>query len=82
MAAMAAREKAKFEAMAAQFDPNSEEAIMLRMGIPMTFDSTHGKHVEGADMSAVKVVKKHQYRQYMNRHSGPAKLSADTGKPQ
>jgi len=34
------------------------------------FDTTKGKHVPGADTSAVNIVQKRKYRQYMNRRGG------------
>jgi hypothetical protein len=43
-----------------------EEDMMKLLGLPASFDSTHEKHVEGADMSAARVVKQRQARQYMN----------------
>ena len=54
-----------------------EEDMMKLLGLPSSFDTTHEKHVEGADMSAARVVKKRQARQYMNivkkaKPGGPA----------
>ena len=43
-----------------------DEALMAALGLPGAFDSTQNKQVAGNDVSAVKVTKKRQYRQYMN----------------
>jgi len=40
---------------------------MAAFGLPVVFDSTKGKKVEGADVSGVKIKSNRQYRQYMNR---------------
>ncbi|MFS8028225.1 putative U4/U6.U5 small nuclear ribonucleoprotein 27kDa protein [Helianthus anomalus] len=40
------------------------------MGIPVGFDSTKGKPVEGNDVSGIRAVTKRQPRQYMNRRGG------------
>ncbi len=50
-----------------------EEDVMKLLGLPVGFDSTHDKHVVGADASAARVVKKRVARQYMNivRRSKP-----------
>jgi len=58
------------EQLLADLDPNSEEYMMAQMGFPVGFDSTKGKKVEGADVSAAKVIPKRQYRQYMNKRGG------------
>jgi len=52
-------------------DPNSEEAMMAALGIPIGFTSTKGHHVEG-NVNVVTNVKKSKrsYRQYMNRRGG------------
>jgi len=34
------------------------------------FDTSKGKHVAGNDVSAVNVLQKRKYRQYMNRKGG------------
>ncbi|KAH7428343.1 hypothetical protein KP509_10G088100 [Ceratopteris richardii] len=47
-----------------------EELLMKKLGIPVSFDSTKGKHVPDADVSAVKLPSKRQPRQYMNRKCG------------
>lgn len=44
-------------------DPNSEEGMMAAFGLPVVFDSTKGKKVEGADVSGVKIKSNRQYRQ-------------------
>ena len=51
-------------------DPNREEYMMAVMGIPVNFDSTKGKKVEGADVSAARVKPSRHHRQYMNRRGG------------
>lgn len=43
-----------------------EDEMMKLLGLPAGFDSTHDKHVVGADASAARVVKKRVARQYMN----------------
>lgn len=43
---------------------------MQALGLPVQFDSTNGKRVGDADVSAARVVKKRRYRQYMNRPGG------------
>lgn len=47
-----------------------EVEMMKKMGIPVGFDSTKGKPVEGADVSGIRTVTKRQPRQYMNRRGG------------
>ena len=47
-----------------------EMEMMKKLGIPVGFDSTKGKHVPGADVSGVRAVTKRQPRQYMNRRGG------------
>lgn len=47
-----------------------EMEMMKKLGIPVDFDSTKGKHVPGADISGVRAVTKRQPRQYMNRRGG------------
>ncbi|KAK8967768.1 hypothetical protein KSP40_PGU005637 [Platanthera guangdongensis] len=49
---------------------NEEMEMMKMMGIPVGFDTTKGKHVDGADVSGVRMVTKRQPRQYMNRRGG------------
>ena len=52
---------------------SAEELRMMQsMGIPFTFDSTQGKHVEddSANASGYKVKSKRTARQYMNRKGG------------
>lgn len=44
--------------------------MMRAMGLPVDFDTTKGKQVDGADVSDAKVIKKRKYRQYMNRDGG------------
>lgn len=46
-----------------------EQEMMKLMGFG-GFDSTKGKHVAGNDVSAVNVLQKRKYRQYMNRKGG------------
>lgn len=48
----------------------NEVEMMKMLGIPTGFDSTKGKHVEGADVSGIRAVTKRQPRQYMNRRGG------------
>uniref|UniRef100_A0A803Q9J5 U4/U6.U5 small nuclear ribonucleoprotein 27kDa protein domain-containing protein n=1 Tax=Cannabis sativa TaxID=3483 RepID=A0A803Q9J5_CANSA len=47
-----------------------EIEMMKKLGIPVGFDSTKGKHVPGADVSGIRPVTKRQPRQYMNRRGG------------
>lgn len=49
-----------------------ELRMMQAMGIPFTFDTTQGKHVEddSANIGAVKIKSKRTARQYMNRRGG------------
>uniref|UniRef100_A0A251U283 U4/U6.U5 small nuclear ribonucleoprotein 27kDa protein domain-containing protein n=1 Tax=Helianthus annuus TaxID=4232 RepID=A0A251U283_HELAN len=50
---------------------DADEIDMMKMrGIPVGFDLTKGKHVEGNDVSGIRVVTKQQPRQYMNRRGG------------
>lgn len=44
--------------------------MMAAMGLPTGFDTTQGKHVDGADVSGVKVRRLRKHRQYMNRPGG------------
>lgn len=46
-----------------------EQEMMKLMGFG-NFDTTKGKHVKGNDVSAVNVLQKRKYRQYMNRKGG------------
>ncbi|EEC80716.1 hypothetical protein OsI_23168 [Oryza sativa Indica Group] len=56
---------------AGEGDVDVEELEMMKMmGIPISFDSTKGKHVSDADVSGVRIVTKRQLRQYMNRRGG------------
>lgn len=48
----------------------SEIEMMKMMGIPVGFDSTKGKPVDGNDVSGIRAVTKRQPRQYMNRRGG------------
>jgi U4/U6.U5 tri-snRNP-associated protein 3 len=43
-----------------------EDEMMKMLGLPSQFDTTHEKHVEGADASGARVIKKRKARQYMN----------------
>lgn len=52
-----------------EMDANEIE-MMKMMGIPVGFDSTKGKPVEGNDVSGIRAVTKRQPRQYMNRRGG------------
>lgn len=49
-----------------------ELRMMQAMGIPFTFDTTQGKHVddEAANASGSKIKSKRTARQYMNRRGG------------
>lgn len=47
-----------------------EEVLMKQLGIPVSFDSTKGKHAADAVVYAVKLPSKRQPRQYMNRKCG------------
>lgn len=49
-----------------------ELRMMQAMGIPFTFDTTQGKHIEddSANAGAVKIKSKRSARQYMNRRGG------------
>ncbi|KAK7338619.1 hypothetical protein VNO77_19239 [Canavalia gladiata] len=47
-----------------------ELEMMKMLGIPIGFDSTKGKPVPGVDINGVRVVTKHQPKQYMNRRGG------------
>ncbi len=46
------------------------EEMMAKLGIPVNFDTTKGKQVEGNDISGAKVKSQREYRQYMNRRGG------------
>uniref|UniRef100_A0A1B6L163 U4/U6.U5 small nuclear ribonucleoprotein 27 kDa protein n=1 Tax=Graphocephala atropunctata TaxID=36148 RepID=A0A1B6L163_9HEMI len=47
-----------------------EEQEMIKMLGFCTFDTTHGKKVDGNEDGAVHVILKRKYRQYMNRKGG------------
>jgi U4/U6.U5 tri-snRNP-associated protein 3 len=49
-----------------------ELRMMQAMGIPFTFDTTQGRHVEdeSANISGIKIKSKRTARQYMNRRGG------------
>jgi len=51
-------------------DDMDETAIMAAMGLPVHFDTTQGKQVEGANHHCAQVKTKRKYRQYMNRRGG------------
>jgi len=51
-------------------DLQSEIALLKMMGLPVGFNTSKGKHVEGNDWGAVKVKSQRVYRQYMNRKGG------------
>lgn len=55
-------------------DEEAERELMAKMGLPITFDSTKGKQVQGADVSAARIIKPRKYRQYMNRKNGNKKM--------
>lgn len=46
---------------------STDEQIMKELIGFCSFDSTKGKHVPGADVSAADISKKRKYRQYMNK---------------
>lgn len=46
---------------------STDEQIMKELLGFSSFDSTKGKHVPGADVSAADISKKRKYRQYMNK---------------
>ncbi|GJQ14998.1 hypothetical protein GpartN1_g6789.t1 [Galdieria partita] len=52
--------------------PTEEETLALleAMGLPVSFDTTKGKHVQGNDVGAANIKHKRVYRQYMNRPGG------------
>lgn len=58
-------------ALDAELTPE-EIQMMQAMGIPYSFDSTQGKHVddERANTGAVKVASTRRARQFMNRRGG------------
>lgn len=73
--AAAADDKASKEDGGPTFDTEltAEELRMMQaMGIPFTFDTTQGKHVEdeSANAGAVKIKSKRSARQFMNRRGG------------
>ncbi|KAI6680879.1 hypothetical protein NL676_034760 [Syzygium grande] len=43
---------------------------MMKLGIPVGFDSTRGKVLPRVDMSTIRTVTKRQPRQYINRRGG------------
>jgi U4/U6.U5 tri-snRNP-associated protein 3 len=43
-----------------------EDEMMKMLGLPSQFDTTHERHVDGADASGARVLKKRHARQYMN----------------
>jgi len=47
-----------------------EEIDMMKLMGFSGFDTTKNKHVPGTDASAVNIVQKRKYRQYMNRRGG------------
>lgn len=49
-----------------------ELRMMQAMGIPFTFDTTQGRHVEddSVNVSGIKIKSKRTARQYMNRRGG------------
>mmetsp|Transcript_5216 Transcript_5216/g.8081 ORF Transcript_5216/g.8081 Transcript_5216/m.8081 type:complete len:208 (-) Transcript_5216:649-1272(-) len=53
-----------------EVEEDEDSKIRRMMGLPGGFDSTKGKKVEGADISAVKLKSQRHYRQYMNRKGG------------
>lgn len=63
------KEKKGDESEEVEMDKDEME-MMKMMGIPVGFDSTKGKHVDGNDVSGVRAVTKRMPRQYMNRRGG------------
>jgi len=51
-------------------DSANDVALLEAMGLPTSFDSTKGKHVQGNDVGAANIKHKRVYRQYMNRPGG------------
>lgn len=51
-------------------ETEADRRAMEALGLPTEFSSTKGKKVEGANVSAARVVRKRKYRQYMNRRGG------------
>jgi len=51
-----------------------EEAMMAAIGLPVGFNSSKGKKVEGNDVGTFKVTSQRIYRQYMNRRGGFNKI--------
>jgi len=55
---------------------------MADMGLPVGFETTKGKHVDGNYKGMTKVKSVRQYRQYMNRRGGFNRpLDAEHGGP-
>ena len=50
---------------AEQLDTLPDAELMQMMGLPTGFDSTHEKHVDGADQSAAKVTKKRNVSSFL-----------------
>jgi len=55
--------------------------MMAALGLPVGFDTTKGKKVEGADVSGAKVKSKRQYLQYMNKRVGVKPLDPNAPPP-
>ena len=48
--------------------------MMLAMGLPVGFDSTSNKQVEGNDVGAAHAAPQRKFRQYMNNKKGNPNL--------
>lgn len=64
------QEKEEAKKPQSKYEEGSMEAMMAAMGLPVGFETTKGKQVEGNAQGAVKVKQKREYRQYMNRKPG------------
>lgn len=52
--------------------------MMAMMGLPVGFDTTKGKPVEGNDAGAAKLASERHYRQFVNRRA-PKKANENDG---
>lgn len=55
-----------------------EERMMAMMGLPVGFDTTKGKKVEGNEAGVAKLASERNYRQFVNRRA-PKKANEKDG---
>jgi hypothetical protein len=52
--------------------------MMAMMGLPVGFDTTKGRHVDGNEVGVAKLASERHYRQFVNRRA-PKKANDEDG---